>query len=980
MLVGILAALPTVMRPAAAQHLAFQPFDDESGLFNAGVGSLAQDKAGFLYFGTENGLYRYDGYRFSRLGAENGLPALDSVETVQPHPDGRMWVVFTDRVYLSGSGSAISAALDPRLDDAYAHRAAVLGNDLLLVRNNRLLRIHPGPDHTLSVEPYFQGAAATTAPAHDFAHYFDSVHVEGQTIWLGCGVAICRLDHEKLERFGAGSGLPADRWAAAMRDHAGTLWLRSAGRIASMPRGAARFTVIDVPGGAGRFINDSGQVDLVEDAAGRVVTQAANGVLVHENGSWNAFRRGEGMPYGNVAAMLVDREGSLWIGSTSRGATRLLGLGVFESWSRAQGLSDDMVWNMARDGNGTLWAANDIAVDAVAESARKRPSGNDAEIPPNSPDPLWHYPFRAFVLGVSPHGTLWIGRQGGGLIRHDARSGRNELIAQLDPIRVMASGPDGRLWVGTSQGLARIDQPDAAKPVVTAGIMPSIGRVFAIAFDRAGEPWVLCTRTLFHLDSRQHWQPVLQTDPEGGYQTRSMVFAPDGTLWLGSFTTGITRLHLDHGAVVGTDRQETVHLAAQDVEMMHRDPGGRIWIGTDHGLDVTDGSNWHHLDDQDGLAANDMNSDAAFSDLDGTSWFGTIGGLSHVIDLSRLFNVMSLHPAITGISMGDRDLPQAALQGEAIHLNWSADPLVIEFTSLDFRFTKSIRFRYRLLGADRNWVETSAHEVRYPEPPSGNLLFEVMAIDPLHRLQSEPVRIMIRLAAPWWRTWPVYVGLALLASALLAMLWRLRISYLLVRQRQLEALVAERTHEIEQARLILFQQANFDSLTRLLHGLPCLLQDCRPVEQAVASGQLLGLALMDLDHFKKVNDLFGHLGGDAVLAEVGRRLSASTREGDLAGRYGGEELLLVLPGLKRDAFDRIDALRHTVFAELFGFDEHFIPMTCSMGVTWLQAGDDLTAMIRRADAALYDAKRDGRNRTVFDPPRPEPSRIALTAV
>src|ERR1700712_3005271 len=86
-LVGILAALPTVMRPAAAPHLAFQPFDDESGLFHEGGGSLAQDKAGFLYFGTENGLYRYDGYRFSRLGAENGLPALDSVETVQPHPD-----------------------------------------------------------------------------------------------------------------------------------------------------------------------------------------------------------------------------------------------------------------------------------------------------------------------------------------------------------------------------------------------------------------------------------------------------------------------------------------------------------------------------------------------------------------------------------------------------------------------------------------------------------------------------------------------------------------------------------------------------------------------------------------------------------------------------------------------------------------------------------------------------------------------------
>ena len=106
------------------------------------------------------------------------------------------------------------------------------------------------------------------------------------------------------------------------------------------------------------------------------------------------------------------------------------------------------------------------------------------------------------------------------------------------------------------------------------------------------------------------------------------------------------------------------------------------------------------------------------------------------------------------------------------------------------------------------------------------------------------------------------------------------------------------------------------------------------------------------------------------MAEVGRRLAAGTRDGDDSGRYGGEELLLVLPGLKQGRFERIESLRDAVFAAPFVFEANPIGMTCSMGVTWLRPGDDVTSMIRRADAALYAAKRNGRNRIVFDPPLP----------
>jgi diguanylate cyclase (GGDEF)-like protein len=494
-------------------------------------------------------------------------------------------------------------------------------------------------------------------------------------------------------------------------------------------------------------------------------------------------------------------------------------------------------------------------------------------------------------------------------------------------------------------------------------------RVFAITFDSAGELWMLTDKILFHQDRQQQWHAVLQTDPQGGYQTRSMAFAPDGTLWLGSFIDGVTRLHLAQGVVLGRDTFPSRHLASQEVEMMHRDMAGRIWIGTDRGLDVTDGRNWRHLDDQDGLAADDMNEEASFTDNDGTSWFGASGGLSHIIDTRGLFRPVRLHPVVTGISVGSRDLPPLRDPRETLHLQWSGDPLVFAFSSLDFKFERSTRFRYRLRGVDRGWVETAAHEVRYPSLPPGRLVFELVAIDPLHALQSDPVRLTIKVRAPWWRTWPIYLAGILILLGALALLSRLRVRYLLVRQRQLEALVAERTHEIEQARLILLRQATFDDLTGMMNRSAILERLQSAMGDCVPGVMPLGIALLDLDHFKKVNDMFGHLGGDAVLAEVGRRLLANTREGDLAGRYGGEELLLVLPGLKHDAHDRIEALRAVVFAEPFLFEGTTIRMTCSMGVTWMRVEDDITSMIRRADAALYRAKHEGRDRVVFDPPR-----------
>ena len=130
----------------------------------------------------------------------------------------------------------------------------------------------------------------------------------------------------------------------------------------------------------------------------------------------------------------------------------------------------------------------------------------------------------------------------------------------------------------------------------------------------------------------------------------------------------------------------------------------------------------------------------------------------------------------------------------------------------------------------------------------------------------------------------------------------------------------------------------------------------------------LSLLMLDLDHFKQINDRFGHLCGDAVLAAVGERMKAVLRGSDLKCRYGGEEFLVLLPDITLVGARRVaELLRSKLEGSPVRWNESAVPVTASFGVTGVTPGElDINAIIGRADAALYRAKESGRNRICSD--------------
>lgn len=176
-------------------------------------------------------------------------------------------------------------------------------------------------------------------------------------------------------------------------------------------------------------------------------------------------------------------------------------------------------------------------------------------------------------------------------------------------------------------------------------------------------------------------------------------------------------------------------------------------------------------------------------------------------------------------------------------------------------------------------------------------------------------------------------------------------------------------YKVNQLEGAMRQLATFDSLTGLLNRRAFLEQATLLLNQrgALESGHSAAILVVDLDHFKKINDLFGHSCGDEVLESFGAIAKGVIRQGDLAGRMGGEEFAFFLPHVTKRDVDQIANRLHGAIAEGHELSaDCIVSYTISIGATFVKDALDLAEALKRADKALYYAKDHGRNQTAYD--------------
>jgi len=972
-------------------RLAFEHLTVRQGLPHATTTAFAQDRDGLMWIGTFGGLVRYDGYRVQvfRQSGDGGLPD-NYIRALQAAPDGSVIV---------GSSAGGLARFDPhgnRFSTYDASPGRGTGSHILTLAPDGNGGFWVGAQNGLShlradLRTIEHPPADAGLPA-DVAVFAVRQDRRGN-LWVGSGEGLYlrRAGSTRFFRFRsddavAGPVLDEDVWALR-EDLAGNLW------VGSGTRGVA---VIDRQGHARVPDGLDGDAPAIQ--------------------------------HRTIRDLLVAPDGRVWIATDGVGiAVYDPGTGTLDTLrhdnARAASLGGNIVRALFLDRSSGLWAATEID----ASRCETRPTivhtlDGPALVGPSQAT----FDENVRSVHTDRRGMIWLGFNRGRLARLDPASGRIRLLTlegeqQDQDVRAIDTLADGRIVAG-ARGLVTIDPVSLA---VRPWPIDGLDTRPILSLRAWGDELLVGTYDgLYRVDGSGHvthyqHQPG---DPHSlvDDQVRNIAVLSDRSVWIGTSgglsilrpaARGFENLVHRHGDP-GSLPQNYV---GSVVEL-----GGRIWIGTYGGLASTSaappgprGYRFSVLRGSDGLGSDNVAS--VLADRLGRLWIATAGGLAmyeqadgRVRSLgerdglgARFYNhrTATLGPAgellfgglsgltviepapqarprqpdaplvVTAAVIDGSPLPYASLPTARRPLSLdNVHSLRLGFALLDYTATDDVRYRYRLEGFDAQWTDLEPGvppAAAFTNLPGGSYRLWLEADIPgLHARTLRNV-IPLQVKGRWYERGWVRIALVVLGIVLVYLLVRLRTRYLLARADRLAQLVQERTRELQEANERLNRLASVDELTGLLNRRELMRQLELAHETAQRTGAPLSVLMLDLDAFKILNDTHGHQAGDAVLRGAAQRVAALCRTDDRIGRYGGEELMVVMQGADlATAAQRAEAMRLAIESMEIDHGAQRLRLTASMGAAQLKPGERTHELIARADARLYRAKRDGRNRVV----------------
>lgn len=931
----------------------FRSYGLKDGLLHPSITTLTQDARGFIWAGTEGGAYRFDGSGFRCWSYKDGLPA-STVQAFQPLPDGSLWIATDAGLARWREGKVEQLPSEDPLAKARLHALLLDGEGRLwAAADEGLFRREAG--RSVRVGAWSEGRPLALARDGEGILWVGGEN--GHLMGLGPGGVL---------RMGASEGLPLEPIKAIAEDGAGRLWVRTTSALLTRLPGATRFQRLwpDLPSMLGTIYEES----LVSDGQGGLWAPTGKGLLhLPLEGRWRLLDEGRGLPTSWANAALVDRQGSLWAASV--GLHRRMGSGAWTTYTHRDGLSADNVWGIAPDHQRALWVSTSLGVC--------RQSAHGFQVVPGTAGMTF------YALKRDAQGALWGGGEQTFLVRMQGDRIERIPLSSAQGLAVvsgLAFDAHGSLWVATAhQGLHRVARKGGrwiCERVALKGLRDD-GMTGTVMVDPAGRVWVTGDHGLA-VHTAEGWLYAQGLPHPRGF---ALALMPDGSAWI-SFgdALGMAHLALEDKRLRVLERRTTAEgLLSDSVYSLGCDARGRLWVGTNRGLQRWEGTQSRTFDRFSGLGGQDCNPWSFASDASGDVWVGTTGGLLHYAPMAE--GAASPAPTVLLSECTFGSVRWKGTSEEGSH-PYAERTLEVRFSCLDFRQEGSLRFQVRLVGLEDAWRDTEERLLRYPGLAPGTYRLEVRAAGETG-VFGPVTALGFQIRPPWWRTWPAGL-LGLLAAGLLLRVWiRRRTRRLKQRTTELEALVQARTEALEYANLALHAAARTDPLTQLRNRrhveeiLPMEISRVIRQHRAKAEGHIDSLGpdacrvfvMLDVDHFKRINDTYGHAAGDEALMQLAEVLRRQARETDLVVRWGGEEFLLIAPvDDLESARGFVERLRVAVAHESFDLgtgDAH--PLTCSLGFACFPfsaralEAEDWGQVVDLADRCLYAAKRSGRN-------------------
>ncbi|HEX6588124.1 MAG TPA: two-component regulator propeller domain-containing protein [Longimicrobiales bacterium] len=760
-------------RPTASQMRA-RTWDDRDGLPQNAVQALAQTPDGYMWMGTQEGLARFDGNRFVTLDRHTDAAlSRPYIWSLHADADNTLWIGTEE------------AGIVRKRGDRYERYDTAQG----LPHNwvNAIARGRSG------------------------------------TLWVGTMAGVARLVADRFEAIDT-VGMPAAGVTSLLDDGRGGVWTGTYGGLAHVDaQGRVTSTFTGLPAAP--------VWDVVEDVDGTLLVATAQGVFRHTGDASFAPLAGLGdVPMGNLAVhpdgtiwgtagstlyrrdddgtvttrllfpggmivsdLMIDREGSLWVGTYGRGATRLRATPMMPI-GQAEGLASEMVHAVLETRNGDIWVG-------TGGSGVNRMSG----------DSITHFTAQSgqlagnFIIGMreARDGSVFVAGNGGfSRIRAD---GSAQLFKAADGIpapyqvRDVLEARDGTIWLAMPTGLLRF-APGEPRLFTRADGLPD-DFVLSLIEAPDGAIWIGLRRGLARLAGGrlEAWDT---TDGMTDGATSMMHLDREGALWLVGSGLGLTRRAPD-----GTFRSwlmpdglcEDITAGIAEAE------NGDLWLSSNRGifrvtradLAAYDAGRLERLPcrlyaRESGMRAREANAaanPAALRARDGRLWFPTIEGIV-VVDPTRLSLQLPPPPVYVESVVADGRM----IAGDAPVIPAGARNVEFRFSAPTFVSPELARFRYRLEGFDPDWIDAgNRHSAFYTNLPPGRYRFLVKAANAEGTWNDAGASLDVRMAPLFWQTWWFRALVTLALLALLVLLYRTRVRSLQRRQRELEDLVTERS-------------------------------------------------------------------------------------------------------------------------------------------------------------------------------------------
>jgi PAS domain S-box-containing protein len=846
---GQQAARPAI--PVGDRYLRFDRLSVEDGLPHTSVYDILQDRQGFMWFATDDGVCRYDGYTFTTF-----KPIPDNPKTINPGAgyalyedrSGNIWIGIRNgglNRYNPITGTFTRYEHDPNNPNSLSHNS--ISYDCIYEDStgifwigtwNGLNRFDPMKQ---TFKRYYHDAADPDSLSKSFIRTIEPDPADDKILWIGTNDGglnrfdrisenFVRYQHDETNPDSIGHHTVWKIYGEVSQEGKTILWVCTAGGMDRFDTASGKFT---------HFRHDPLNPDsLSNNEVYSVVPVGDNTFWVgtHSGGlnrfdpvrktfvSYRSSKNSQTVSSNIIHPLCYDRNGTLWIGTWGGGLSRIDPLNQkTRLYDEDSGLSYSAVLSLYEDRNGIIW----IGTWSGGLNRFDPETGTFEHFrhDPKNPDSLgndivgWLY--------EDSQGVLWVGTWGGGLNRFDRETKRfkryvyepdNPQSLSHNAVRTICEDSAGNLWVGTTNGgLNRFDrarqtftryQYDSDNPYSV-----STNNIWAVLKDSSGILWITTTAGLnrfdpaaerfiqYHHDENDLFSISSDAVINIYEDSRKMLWITTqfGLNRFDKVTGRFTRYFEEHG------------LPDNRIESICEDNDGNLWLGTGKGLcrfnPETNKITTYGIGD--GMQGNLFFYPAAMKSRTGELWFGGPKGLN-VIDPEKITDnphkpaVVLTDFQIDGKSVhaGEHSvLKEDISMVREIMITPDISKFGFEFSALNYTVSEKNRYAYKMEGFDKDWVNTGSDRrfAHYTNLDPGRYIFRVKGSnnDGVWNEQGASVKIII--LPPWWKTWWFRISSAGWLLMLFFGLHRWRLYAVRQRNILLEETVAERTEELRES-------------------------------------------------------------------------------------------------------------------------------------------------------------------------------------